>query len=234
MSDNIFREVDEELRNERMRALWSRYGIYVIGGAVAIVLVVAANEAWKWWQASEAARSSDLFEAVVVAIEDGDADAARAAIETTVGEASGEYPVLARFAEAGMLASGGDTEAAIAAYDELAGTVENTRLRELAQLYTAYLLADSGDVAAVSARVATMLAPDHPMRNAAREALALTNYVAGEGEAALSLYNAILDDPETTQDIGSRAAIAAAQLASEGVALPVAAAAGAETETAGE
>jgi hypothetical protein len=79
-----------------------------------------------------------------------------------------------------------------------------------------------------------MLAPDHPMRNAAREALALTNYVAGDGEAALGLYNAILDDPETTQDVGSRAAVAAAQLAAEGVELPEAGSAGAESETAGE
>jgi len=220
MSDNIFREVDEELRNERMRALWRRYGVYVIGGAVTIVLLVAANEAWKWWQGSTAARSSDLFQTALTYIEQGDIAAARAALDVTIADASGSYPALAKFKIAALLASQGNTDAAIAAYDTLAGTLENRRLRELAQIYAAYLLVDSGDVAAVTSRVGGMLFPDHPLRNAAREALGLANYKAGDTEAALGLFTAILDDPSASQDIGLRASIYVSQLAAEGVAPP--------------
>ena len=39
MSD-IFREVDEDLRHEQYKKLWDRFGIYVIGLAVLIVLGV--------------------------------------------------------------------------------------------------------------------------------------------------------------------------------------------------
>ncbi|UXN73227.1 hypothetical protein N8D56_20075 [Devosia sp. A8/3-2] len=35
--DNIFREVDEELRSDRMRAFWRRFAPYVIGAAIAVV-----------------------------------------------------------------------------------------------------------------------------------------------------------------------------------------------------
>ena len=39
MSD-IFAEVDSDLRRDRWQAMWDRYGLLVIGGAAAIVLLV--------------------------------------------------------------------------------------------------------------------------------------------------------------------------------------------------
>lgn len=241
MSDNIFREVDEELRNERLRALWNRYGIFIIGGAVAIVLVVAGNEALKWWQGSTAARSSELFQTALDHIADGDLAAGREALETTMAEASGRYPMLAQFRAASLLADEGQTAEAVAAYDALAGTVDDPRLRELAQLYAGYLLVDAGDVAGITARVGGMLFPDHPLRNIAREVLGLANYRAGDLDASMGLFRAILDDPLTSQQLGTRAAIYLAQLAAEGHTLPetvagepVEADTGAATPSAGE
>ena len=43
MSD-ILREVDEELRRERYQKLWERYGIYVVGAALALVDTASASE----------------------------------------------------------------------------------------------------------------------------------------------------------------------------------------------
>ena len=51
-NETIFREVDEELRGDRLRSFWKRFGPWVIGGAVAIVVLVALNEGWAWWQNS--------------------------------------------------------------------------------------------------------------------------------------------------------------------------------------
>ena len=41
---DLFREIDEELRQERFEKLWQNYGKYVIGAAVAVVLSVGG---WK-------------------------------------------------------------------------------------------------------------------------------------------------------------------------------------------
>ena len=50
--DALIREVEEELRRERLTRLWERYGIYVIAAAAAIVLGVGG---YKFWQAQKLA-----------------------------------------------------------------------------------------------------------------------------------------------------------------------------------
>ena len=179
-NETIFREVDEELRGDRLRALWKRFGPYVMGGAVAVVLVVAANEGWSWWQSSNAARSSDQFYAALELAEAGDIGGAQAALDQVTTQGSGGYPTLARFRQASLLARDGKRAEAIAAYDALATSETNPRLRELALALSAYLLVDDGDVAAVEQRVVGLAAPENPMRNAAREAIGLTQSRAGD------------------------------------------------------
>ena len=85
-NDTLIREVDDELRGDRMRALWKRFGPYVIGAAVAIVLIVAVNEGWSWWQNSNAARSSDQFYSALELAEGTDVAAAQAALDKVAAE----------------------------------------------------------------------------------------------------------------------------------------------------
>ena len=66
MSD-IFREVDEDIRNERFKRLWDRFGPYVIGVAVLIVVVTAGYRGWQYWQNSQAAATGDRFVAAIIA-----------------------------------------------------------------------------------------------------------------------------------------------------------------------
>ena len=50
---DIFREIDEELRRDNFRKLWSRYGRYVIAAAVLVLVVAGAIVAWRDHQLSE-------------------------------------------------------------------------------------------------------------------------------------------------------------------------------------
>ena len=215
-NDTLLREVDEALRSDRMHALWRRFGPYVIGAAVAIVVIVAVNEGWSWWQKSTAARSSDQFYAALELAEGTDIAGAQEALNRVVAEGSGGYPILARFRQASLLAQDGKTEEAIAAYDALATSESNARLRELALVLAAYLVADSGDVAAVEQRVGGIVSPANPMRNAAREAVGLAQYKAGDINAALSSFEAILADPLASRELSSRIQVYIAQLIAEG------------------
>lgn len=217
MSDSEFREVDEDLRNERMKQLWRQFGPYVIGLAVAVILVVAGNEAWRWWQKSGADAGAEQFTAALQSVEAGDFATAQTALQGVVDTASGQYPVLAQFRVAALLASEGKTDEAVATYDGLITSLSDTRLRELAALFASYLLVDSGDASAVSQRVAGMQNDAHPMRHAAREAVGLAHYNAGEFVEARGLFDLIAADPTTPRDLSARVSLYLGQLTSQGV-----------------
>jgi hypothetical protein len=228
-NENIIREIDEELRSDRARNLWRRFGPYVIGAAVAIVLIVAVKEGWDWWQNSNSAQSSDQFYAALQLADGTDAEAAKKALDEVIAANHGGYPVLARFREAALLAKDGKTAEAVAAYDALAAGQPNKYLRELALVLAANLLVDSGDVAQVEQRVGGLVGSASSMRNAAREALGLTKYKAGDLAGARQSFEDAANDPQASQELRSRLTVYLAQLVAEGVAPPVAEAAATET-----
>ena len=154
--ENILREVDEELRSDRMRALWRRVAPYVIGAAIGVVAIVAVNEGWTWYHANNAAQSSDELYAAFDLIDGGDLAAAQTQLDTVIANGSGSYPVLAQFRKAGLLAKEGKTAEAVAAYDALANSQSDARLRELALVLAANLLVDSGTLTDVEARASIM------------------------------------------------------------------------------
>jgi hypothetical protein len=230
-NDTLIREVDEELRRDRMRKLWRQGGPWVIGAAVAVVLAVAGYEGWTWWQKNQAARSSDQFYAATQVADGTDVAAAKKALDDVIAQGSGGYPMLAQFREAALLSSQGKTDEAVAAYDALASSINNTHLRELALVLGANLLIDKGDVQAVEQRVGGSLTPASPMRNAAREVMGLTQYKAGKLDDAMKSFEAILEDPQATRDTQSRVQIYMLQLQAEG-AKPIAPPADATTSSA--
>ena len=215
-NDTLIREVDEELRRDRVRKLWRQTGPYVIGGAVLVVLVVAGYEGWNWWQKTQSAKSSDQFYAASVVADGKDAGAAKKALDDLIAQGSGAYPMLAQFREAALLAQNGKTDDAVAAYDALSTSIANTHLRELALVLAADLLIDKGDVAAVEQRVGGLMTPGSPMRDSAREAMALTQYKAGKLDDAMANFQAILDDPQSSRDMQGAVQIYLAQLQAEG------------------
>jgi len=216
-NENIFKEIDEELRSERMRALWNRFAPFVIGGAIAIVALVAVNEGWSWYTNSRSAAASDQLYAAFTAAEAGDLATAQAELDTLAASGSGGYPVLAEFRKAALLAEQGDAAGAVAAYDALANSQSNQRLRELALLLAANILVDNGSLADVEARVATLATDDSQMRRLAREQLGLAQYKAGDFAAAQASFEAVLNDPLAQSSIRNRMAYYLAQMLSQGV-----------------
>jgi hypothetical protein len=220
-SDTLIREVDEELRRDRMRKLWRQTGPFVIGAAVLVVLVVAGYEGWNWWSKNQSSSSSDAFYAAAEIANGTDYEAAKKALDGVIATGSGAYPALAEFREASLLAQQGKTDDAVAAYDALATAQSNIHLRELALILGANLLIDKGDVAAVEQRVSGTIDAASPLRNAAREILGLTQYKAGKLDDAVKTFTDIVDDPMSGQDLRGRVQLYVTQLLGEG-AKPVA------------
>jgi hypothetical protein len=207
MSDDSFiREVNEELRQDKARALWDRYGMLAIGAAIAILLATGAYVAWEYWTTTRANQSGDAFSQALNLAEQGESEAALAALQELEEEGYGAYPVLARLRSATVAARAGDAQGAVAAFDAVAndGSVPQP-IRDVARLRAGYLLVDHGSYEDVAARVEGMTADENAMRHSAREALGLAAWKDGQGEEAMRLFQLILDDAAAPPALRQRA-----------------------------
>ncbi|MBD8892753.1 tetratricopeptide repeat protein [Roseibium litorale] len=206
MSD-IFREVDEDIRQEKYRRLWDRLGPWVIALAVLIVVGTGGYRGWIYWQKGKSEAAGDVFFEAVRLSETGDSAAAQAKLNE-LSQSTGGYPVLARMREASELALNGKKAEAIEAFDAISkdGSVENA-LQDIARLRAGFLAVDTEDYAAVSARLEPMSGTGEPFRAGAREILALAAWKAGDTEAARRWIGMIEEDTGTPSDISRRVTI---------------------------
>jgi len=205
MSD-IFREVDEDLRREQYKRLWDRFGAYVIGLAVLIVVAVGGYKAWEWWETSRAAATGDRFLAALTLSEEGKHDEAIAALDAVAVDGSGGYPILAIFRSAGERAAAGDADGAVAAYDSIASRSGLPPLvADLARIRAALILVDSQSPEELSSRIGDLAQTGNPWRHAAREILGLSAYRTNDLAGARKYFDEIVSDEESGQGVRSRA-----------------------------
>jgi hypothetical protein len=204
---DIFREVDEDLRSESYQKLWDKYGRYLIGAAVGVVVITAAWQAWSSWTRSKNEADGERFMAAVQVLQRGGTGAAITMLEQLEGEAGAGYVTLARLQRAAALVTAGDRREAISIYDAVAADAGVERaLRDLATLMAAQNLLDTADRPTIERRLAALNADASPWRFAARELLALAALRTNDHAAARDLFTRLADDPATPQGVRARAA----------------------------
>ena len=218
MSDDSFiREVDEELRSDRVQEFWNKYGKLVIGVAVAIVVVTGGYRFYEYYTGQQAAEAGDAFMEAVTLSENGKREEAIAALDKLELGNSKAYQTLALMRGASERAEADDIDGAVAKFDAIANdSAADENLRAIARIRAAMLLVDSGTVADVEQRVSPLSAPGAPYRASAREALGLAYYKAGDLENAFKQFNSLVEDLETPPGLAQRTRIILDVIASKG------------------
>ncbi|MGI9407304.1 MAG: tetratricopeptide repeat protein, partial [Hyphomicrobiaceae bacterium] len=182
---DVFREVEEEMRRERMKALWDRFGTYVVGVALAIVLGVTGYKGWQYYTAKKAAEAGSRFEGAIVLEQDGKKDEALKALRKIAADGPEGYRALAAFRLAGDLAEAGKKAEAVAEYDKLATlTKSDPSLASFAALRAALLRVDDADWSEMQKRLEGLTGGENAWRHSARELLALSAYRNGKKKEA--------------------------------------------------
>ncbi len=204
-SDIMFREVDEEVRRDRLIALLKTHGPRA---AVVLVLVVLAVLGYRYWdmQRERAMRAEAERYVTLVESAKGKAPAETAKIFAEARPSfSGGYALLIRMREAGARAQAGDLARAIALYDEVAKMAPDPRLSTYAALLAASASLESEGPDAAMARLEPLAAPESPLRFSALELLGAAELAAGDREAARARFSGIVEDPEAPSSLKSRA-----------------------------
>ena len=213
---DIFHEVDEEVRRERLRKLWDRYSIYLIALAVLIVVGMAAWRGYEYWVAKKAAAAGAEFEAAVALSEQGKQTEAEAAFVKVAAEAPSGYRVLARMRAAGALAQSKPADA-VKAYDELsADTSLGIIWQDLAAVRAGLLLVDTAPLADMRRRLDPVAEPTRSFRHTARELLALSAWRNHDVAAARKYIDMIAGDAESPIGVRARADVLSALITADG------------------
>ena len=196
MSD-IFREVDEEVRREKLNQLWERHSNLIVAVALLIVLAVAGWRGYEWWELRRSAESGSQFEAAVALAEAGKQAEAQEAFAKIAKDGSSGYRVLARFREGAELAKT-DPAAAARIYGSLAADSSLDRtLRDLATVREGLILVDTAPLVELTGKLEPLTTADRPFRHTARELLALSAWRNGDAAAAKRWLDLIATDAET-------------------------------------
>jgi hypothetical protein len=194
---DIFQEVDEEVRREKLQQLWERHSNLIVALALLVVLAVGGWRGYEWWETKKAAESGAQFEAAITLAEAGKQAEAQAAFAKIAQDGSSGYRTLARFREAAELAKT-DPAAAAKLYASLAADSSLDRaLRDLAAVREGMILVDSAALAEFTAKLEPLTTADRPFRHTARELLALSAWRNGDTAAAKRWLDLIATDADT-------------------------------------
>lgn len=203
---DLFREVEEDLRREQFSKLWEKYGAWVLGLAVAIVLATAAVVGWRAWVHSAQVADSAAYDAAVKETAEAAPAEAAEAFAALAAELDGGYKTLARLQEADRRLAAGEADAARAIYEQVSsdGGVPDI-MRGLAAVKAGFLVIDTASYEDMKARMAPLASGSSPWRQNALELVALAAMRAGEWQEADTRVKEIIADPTTPASLRDRA-----------------------------
>jgi hypothetical protein len=217
MSD-IVREIEEDIRRERMAKLWKRFRFPVIAIAALIILGVGGWRGFVGYQQAQSARVGDQFMAAVDQSRAGQGAEAEAAFLALSREGTGGYPVLATIRAATETARNGNLQGAVTALDRVAAdTSISATMRDVARIRAAMLLVDTATVADLNGRLQPLAVDASPFRALAKEMMGLAAMRAGDKQAAARLFDQVQSDPDATQSMRNRAQLLLSILAGDGI-----------------
>jgi hypothetical protein len=203
--ESLFREVDEELRQEQYKKLWDKFGTYFVALCVVIVAVVAGFKGYEYYQLKQSQSAAVVYFDGVKRATDGKFDDALTALAAVNHPG---FKQLGLLQQASILAEQGKTTEAVAAYDALAADAKvDPVLRDVARIRAGYLLADSLKPDELISRLGSFDRDGQVWRHAAREIFGLAAFRTGDYSMADRYMNANFADPETPQDMRQRAQV---------------------------
>ncbi len=213
---DIFQEVDEEVRRERLKKLWDQYGYVFVALCVLIVAGVGGWRGYQYWQAKKAGESGVAYEQAIQLAQAGKHKEADAAFARIAAGGTAGYRVLARLREATELAQT-DQKAALGAFDALAADKNAGQIIEdLAAVRAGLLLVDSAPYSEMQKRLEPLAGSNRSFRHTARELLALSAWKTGDLADARKWTDMMMSDPETPGGTRSRAQILGELIAASG------------------
>lgn len=203
---DIFDEVEENVRRDRLQEFGKKYGVLLIAAAVALVAGVGGVGLYRTWHQGESKDASQEF-VTLQELAASDPEAAEPKLAAFAKSAHGGYKALAEMERASVLQSQGDLPGAILAFENAAKLSSDPAVKQSALLRAAYIAAESEPFEALETRVKPLIEKASAFGYLARELLAIEAFEAGKTERARTEFDYLataLDAPDGVRERAQR------------------------------
>jgi hypothetical protein len=197
---DAFEEVEEELRRDQYTDFFNRYGAWLIGAVVAVLLGIGGYQVYQGWQKRQGGVYADQIAAAQALYAAGKYPEAQKQFETIAAQAPAGYKTMALLQGGAARAAQNDLKGALADFDKAAAVAPTKAYKDLARLKAAYVAADVEDFAKLDARVKPLIDEAGPFSFQARELIAVQAMANGDAARARKEFDVLtvaLDAPET-------------------------------------
>ena len=229
-NDSLLREVEEELRHDQLKKLWTDYGTYLVAAVALFIGGVFVYQQLESRRIAAANAASAQFETARRLQADKKPTEADAAFTELAKSGPPGYAALATFQEAAADLKAGKSAEAASAFDAIAGDAKaDSVLRDLARLQAAGLKLGTADWTEMQNRLTPLIDERNAFRAQARELLGLAAQSAGQAGEARKRFLQVMGDSKASQGLKDRvtghlSALIAADLAKASLATSPAAA----------
>lgn len=204
--ETFLREVDDELRRERMNQTVARYGWWIVAGMVLVLAAVGGIFWYRSYQRDQAeARGESLLNALD-SLEGGNRNSATTQIDALADSGSAGYRAAALFARANAQIAANNTAAAVATLTAIAADESfEEPYRQAALVRQTQLEFDRLQPQQVIQRLSSLARPGQPFFGAAGEMVGVAQLRMNRADLAGQLFARIGRDETVPASIRTRA-----------------------------
>ncbi len=201
---NLFNEIDEDLRQDKLKTLWNKYRAAVFTFVIVIALGLSSSEFYQYWSTSKEKNSGLIFSEIIDNIIQDDAQLAQDNIDKLSNEGTKNYKSYALVLKSDLLLSQGNLIEVEKIYNEIIATTNNSLLKNLAILKLSYIKVDNYTFDQMEQELGYLLG-DKTLGLFAHEILAMSAYKNEEYDKGIESLEIILSDERTTNSMFDRA-----------------------------
>lgn len=202
MADAFIMEVDDEVKNDNLKAFWKKYGLFVVLFVILVLSITVSFETIKNWRENQFRKQTDTY---IAANLNQSPQEMMTALEKIAAGNHGIYSEIARIQISDLLFEQGKTDDALKMLQAIVDNDElNPRIRNLAAIKLAAQKVDTAPFVEIETLLKPVIAADDSWTPIAKEYLAISAIQSGDLQTARNLYSELLQDPKISDEFRNR------------------------------